>query len=81
MPDPNRGRIRLSQIKTTDLSGTTFAEEFATTVAGAKTAGDVAAWDANGNLTDGGTPVFPDLLVDSDGDIVVTSDGEVIYVL
>jgi hypothetical protein len=48
--------IRVWQAKTSDLSGGTNAEQFASTDAPAKTDGDIGVWES-GNIVDGNIPV------------------------
>jgi hypothetical protein len=50
---PNRGNVRLTQIREGDLSGAERAVEFVTTTESAKADGNIGIW-SQGNLIDGG---------------------------
>jgi hypothetical protein len=80
-----RGRIDIAQIRPSETSGGVNAEKLATTTAAPKTPGNLAAWDAAGNVVDAGGPgssgsTHAEILTDGNSNIIF-ANGDVIYVV
>ncbi len=74
----------VAEMRTDALSGGLSADQYATTINGVKTPGNVAIWDAFGNVVDSGVSLASligsaGILEDSFSAPVITSESDLIY--